>query len=182
MAHPCSQHMYGTDAFAHCLWCNSWWTSLWPLNHLQLFSSSKGAPCAVGTQCVGAMQPPQQEEFLPLGDVSKCLQGSVVCPARPACLEGLQLNSSLISLSCLPSHSLSSEGPSSRHYGQKHQPSLSGATRLQLPARNLLQCLFQLFCFLYSRSYLINVKSSFLKTVLLMALVHTVCLARGKSM
>lgn len=95
-----------------------------------------------------------------------------------------QLNSLSVCLSCPPSHSQSSEGPSSRHHGQKHQPSLSGATRLQLLASNVLQCLFQLsmYLLLYRRSYLINVKSSFLKTILLMALAHTVCLAGGKSM
>lgn len=154
---------------------------MWPLNHLQLFSNSKGTPWAVDTQCVEAMQPPHQQEFLPLGDVSKCLQGPAVCPARLACLEGPWLNSPWVSLSCPPSHSQSSGGASSRHYGQEHQPSLSGVTCLQLLARNALQCLFQLsmYVLLYSRSYLINVKSSSLKTILLMALAPTVCLAGG---
>lgn len=136
-----------------------------------------------GTQCVGAMRLPQQQEFLPLGDIGKCLQGPAACPARPACLEGPWLILPWVSLSCPPSHSQSSEGPSSRHHGQEHQPSLSAGTCLWLPARNALQCLFHLsmYLLLYSRSYLINVKSSFLKTILLMALAPTVYLAGGTS-
>ncbi|PKU33691.1 transcription regulator protein bach2 isoform x1 [Limosa lapponica baueri] len=52
---------------------------------------------------------------------------------------------------------------------------ISSSRRLQLLAKNALQRLFHLaVChLLYSRSYLNNVKSSFLKTFLLMALAPT---------
>ena len=89
---PSSAASPSTDASAHCPWYSSLGTSLWPLNHVQLFSNSEGASWALNASCVGAMQPPQQCEFLPLGNVTKCLQGPAACPTRPASLEGPWLN------------------------------------------------------------------------------------------
>lgn len=173
----------GTDASAHCLWWISWGTILWPLNHLQCSAVPRMLPGLWTLSVLEPHWPPQPQEFLPLGDVSNVCMALLCAQPRPACLEGPWLNSPWVSLSYSPSYSQSSEGSSSRHYGQEHQPPLLAAARLQLLARHALQCLFQLsmHLLLYSRGYLINVKSSFLQTILLMALAPTVCLAGGKS-
>lgn len=160
------------------LWCISWGTSLWPLNHLQCSAIPKVLPGLWTLSVLEPHWPPQQQEFLPLGDVSNVCMALLCAQPRPACLEGPWLNSPWVSLSYSPS----SEGSSSRHYGQEHQPSLLAVARLQLLASHALQCLFQLsmHVLLYSRSYFIYVKSSFLQTILLMALAPTICLAGGK--
>lgn len=148
------------------------------MNRVQLFSNSGGLPWAANAPCLGAMWPPQQCEFLPLGELLN------VCRALPHAQPDL-LKSPLEFLVATPLPTRAQTKvllcggtvrSTSRRY--QRQPVSAAASR---PAVALQRLFHLALChLLYSRSYLNDVKSSFLETFLPVALAPSVCLAGGE--
>lgn len=153
-------------------------THLWPMNCVQLFSNSDGPPWSANAPCVGVMWPPQQCEFLPLGELLSVCRA--LLHAQPDLLKS---SLEFLIATHLPTHAqtkvllcVGKVRSTSHRYQQ--QPMSAWASRPTIA----LQRLFHLsVChLLYSRSYLNNVKSSFLETFLPVALAPSVCLAGGE--
>lgn len=149
-------------------------THLWPMNRMQLFSNSEGPPWSANAPCVGAMWPPQQCEFLPLGELLSVCRA--LLHAQPDLLKS---SLEFLIATHLPTHAqmkvllcVGKVRSTSHRYQQASRPMIA------------LQRLFHLsVChLLYSRSYLNNVKSSFLETFLPVALAPSISLAGGEPM